>query len=63
MTVSVETFISRVNLFVNARKLKINMCALSAIRFHAYPCNHGHAKTQTADRADHVERALFAAEF
>lgn len=31
MTVSVETFISSVNLFVNARKLKINMCALSAI--------------------------------
>ena len=31
--------------------------------FHAYPCNHGHAKTQTADRADHVKRALFAAEF
>ena len=34
--------------------------------FHAHPCNHGHAKTQTADhadRTDHVERALFGGEF
>ena len=34
--------------------------------FHAHSCNHGHAKTQTADhadRTDHVERALFGGEF
>ena len=37
--------------------------------FHAHPGNHGHAKTQTADRADrinradHVDRAFFSREF
>ena len=30
---------------------------------HAHPCNHSHAKTQTADRADHVDRDLFSGEF
>ena len=37
--------------------------------FRAHTCNHGHAKTQTADRADHADhsdhanRAHFAREF
>ena len=28
--------------------------------FHAHPCHHGHAKTQTAD---HLERGFLAGEF
>ena len=34
--------------------------------FRAHTCNHGHAKTQTADRtdyADHADHAYFAREF
>ena len=41
---------------------EIHLLKMHIIRingFHAHPCNHGHA----ADRADHIERTLYAGEF
>ena len=44
---------------------EIHLLKMHIIRingFHAHPYNHGHA-ADYADRADHIERTLYAGEF
>ena len=52
---------SRVQLLESRIPLKNESGILNRINgFHAYPCHHGYAKTQTAD---HLERGFLAGEF